>query len=114
MDEIEIDASFNVNIGKIYLLICCDWIGHPLHSLVHILCIILILMLFHVLFTFTKNIILNHIWSYHSRYCVDEEDDIYSKTMHINEQYLNKVQIERNVEKRMDKVDVNMDKVEES
>ena len=73
--KIEIDNLLNVSIGKIYLSICCDWIGNPLHALLHSLSIILVLVVFHALFTFTKNIILSHIWSYHNKHHHNEMDE---------------------------------------
>ena len=132
--KIQIDNLLNISIGKIYLTICCDWIGNPMHALLHVLSIILVLVVFHILFTFTKNIILSHIWSYHDKHHhneIDEEDkDIAMNVVHnmenndmmtvngYNNSYNivndgNNIKIVQNQDIYKD-CDINMDVIEES
>merc|ERR1712083_1270061 len=96
------------SMGRMYLNVCCDWIGRPFHALVHLVSMWCIVVLLHILFTFSKNNIITAIWSQQSMgtnpYGIARDSQSY---MHIaNDSGLMDVDLK--------KITVNMDHVTES
>ena len=100
-------------MGSLYLNVCWDWMGHPMHSALHSVSICLVLVLFHLLFTCSKKAILANIWRYHRKH------GQYESVMHIkhingdDQSYINIANDGKNGN-HIKLNEVNMDHIEES